>query len=265
MAPKIIMPLRSQQALAFGFFRTGLTMTVTGTHADDTFTCAGHGLNNGDAVIFLGLTNGYGLTAGTVRYYVINKTANTFQVSLTPGGSAVNFTTNVTTGTFRLSTLAETVTGWDGGKVVVKYKPETSVLLLNTEVTGSGSGATTRYTAEWTSVTCDSAAARTFLEGQTTPRQCICELEWTDDEGTHRVSFPIKLAPAFNEDDDGAPDPLDSEALDWLAGHALRFDAPQTLSGDQIAQALENLGITIGEDGKLTFHTGHSIYLDAPP
>jgi len=54
-------------------------------------TAVAHGLSNGDAVI--PETDGAlptGLTADTVVYYVINKATDTFQVSLTIGGTAVN-------------------------------------------------------------------------------------------------------------------------------------------------------------------------------
>lgn len=263
-APKIVLPLRSQQSVEFGFFRTGAARTVTGDAVGDVFTAEGHGLTDDQGFIFTELTGGSGLVVDTVRYFARDTTEDTFKVARTPGGAAVNFASNVTEGTFKLSTLPLTVTGWTSGKVVVKHKPEGAVLLLTSEVTESGSGDTARYTAAWTAETNDGEAARAFVEGQTVPRQCMAELEWVDADGTHRVAFPIKLVAAFNDDDDGAPDPLDSEALSWLAAHALRFDAPQELSGPQIVQALGNLGITIAEDGKITFHTGHWIDLNAP-
>lgn len=67
--------------------------TVTVTIASPAvFSFTAHGLNAGDQVVFT--TTGAlptGLTAGTV-YYVIaaGLTANAFEVSATPGGSAVN-------------------------------------------------------------------------------------------------------------------------------------------------------------------------------
>lgn len=68
---------------------------VTGVAATDVFTKTAHGWANGKTVVFASLTGGTGLALGTV-YYIIGATANTFQLSLTVGGAAVNFTTDVT-------------------------------------------------------------------------------------------------------------------------------------------------------------------------
>lgn len=45
------------------------------------------------------LAGGVGLTADTGRYFVIDATADTFKVAETPGGAAVDITTNYTSGT----------------------------------------------------------------------------------------------------------------------------------------------------------------------
>jgi hypothetical protein len=82
----------------------GATITLaTSAAADDIIdTASAHGFVAGQAVVFPTLTGGTGLTAGTT-YYVIsaNLAAQTFQVSATPGGTAVNFSTDVTAGTVR--------------------------------------------------------------------------------------------------------------------------------------------------------------------
>lgn len=78
-----------------------ITLTNPSAAADDIIdTAAAHGFAIGDAVVFTALTGGTGLTAGQV-YWIIaaNFAAQTFQVSATPGGSAVNFTSNITAGT----------------------------------------------------------------------------------------------------------------------------------------------------------------------
>jgi hypothetical protein len=64
----------------------------TATNVGDLFTSAAHGLSNGDILTF---TTTGSLPAGTAIntwYYVIGATTNTFQVSLTPGGTAVVLT-----------------------------------------------------------------------------------------------------------------------------------------------------------------------------
>jgi hypothetical protein len=77
----------------------GAAKAVTGVAATDIFTSAAHGYAAGDRVVFTALTGGAGLVTKQA-YYVIaaNLAANTFQVSATPGGAAVDFTTDVTAG-----------------------------------------------------------------------------------------------------------------------------------------------------------------------
>jgi hypothetical protein len=67
------------------------------THGSDLLTLTGHTLANGDIVRFGG-TPPAGLSTGT-DYFVINVATNTFQVSATSGGAAVNLTDNGTSPT----------------------------------------------------------------------------------------------------------------------------------------------------------------------
>lgn len=78
-----------------------VTLSNPSAAADDIIdTTAAHGFVAGDRVRFTALTGGAGLSTNT-DYYVIaaNLAAQTFQVSATPGGTAVNFTTDITAGT----------------------------------------------------------------------------------------------------------------------------------------------------------------------
>ena len=73
---------------------------ATSAASDDIIdTATAHGLKAGDRVHFPALTGGTGLSVGTA-YYVIsaNLASTSFQVSATPGGSAVNFTADITAG-----------------------------------------------------------------------------------------------------------------------------------------------------------------------
>jgi len=79
----------------------------TGVASTDVLTATEgpHGFSDGQRICFLSLTGGTGLTAQSlstiaVVYNIINATSATFQVSLTPGGSAVNFTTDISAGWF---------------------------------------------------------------------------------------------------------------------------------------------------------------------
>jgi hypothetical protein len=68
-------------------------VTATNT-SDDTITANRHGLVADQVIVFKGTTTGTGLTANTVYYVKTTPTVNTFTVSTTKGGSAVNLTTN---------------------------------------------------------------------------------------------------------------------------------------------------------------------------
>lgn len=74
-----------------------------GAAATDLLTSTAHGLAVGDRVSFTTLTGGTGLATDT-PYFVIASglTANAFKVSTTSGGSAVNFTTDITAGSWML-------------------------------------------------------------------------------------------------------------------------------------------------------------------
>lgn len=71
---------------------------VTAVTSTDVFTKTTHGLSNGDLVVLTEMTGGAGLVAGDAGnangaarpYYVIASAANTFQLSNTSGGSAVD-------------------------------------------------------------------------------------------------------------------------------------------------------------------------------
>lgn len=71
------------------------TTAATFDNGTDVVTSAAHGLVNGDRVAFATEAGAIptGLTEAT-SYYVINKTADTWQLSTTEGGSAINFTTD---------------------------------------------------------------------------------------------------------------------------------------------------------------------------
>lgn len=61
------------------------------TPSTDTITCPGHGYVDTNKVVFYGDTVPAGLTEGTV-YYVVNATADAFQVAASAGGAAIDLT-----------------------------------------------------------------------------------------------------------------------------------------------------------------------------
>lgn len=97
--------------------------TPFGEADTELLTDAAHGLVAGDRIRFTALTGGAGLTVGT-DYYVIatGLTANDFKVSLIQGGTAVDFTTDLTAGSYTKITST-----WVhiGGLQSLSHKPAT--------------------------------------------------------------------------------------------------------------------------------------------
>lgn len=77
-------------AVLLGYYGYGTGADFTADNATDYLTDTDHGLENGDIVLLEGDDLPNGLTENTV-YYVINKTTNTFQLSTSSGGAAVDF------------------------------------------------------------------------------------------------------------------------------------------------------------------------------
>lgn len=93
-------------------FVTGMQVTGTGisdavsvtfSASADTVTRTNHGLPNGKRVSFTAITTTTGISIFT-PYYVVNATADTFQLSLTEGGAPINLVNNGT-GTMIYQTL----------------------------------------------------------------------------------------------------------------------------------------------------------------
>lgn len=70
---------------------------VTADNTTDVFTSTAHGFTNGQSVEIESLTGAVptGLSAQT-EYFIVTAAANTFQLALTSGGAAINFTSDGT-------------------------------------------------------------------------------------------------------------------------------------------------------------------------
>jgi microcystin-dependent protein len=80
---------RTTYAALFAVLHLSTTVTIT-IASPGVVTWTGHSFENGDPIVLT--TTGAlptGLTAGTT-YYIVNKAANTFQLSATVGGAAIN-------------------------------------------------------------------------------------------------------------------------------------------------------------------------------
>ena len=117
-ANNTIITLNSVAGLANGMQVTGTNTPLT-TGRSVTFTSgtnlvglSDHGLENGDEVSFYstGLPAQAVIAINTI-YYVVNKATNTFQISLTPGGTALALTTSTTNGTVKYNSTIVSIAG----------------------------------------------------------------------------------------------------------------------------------------------------------
>lgn len=116
----------------------GATVTIDGgSSSDDVIAEASHGLSDGDRIQFLTLTGGAGLVVNQT-YFVVTSTTGTFQLAATSGGSAIDFTTDISAATYQevvdpssdnVSELMQDV--WDNGGI---REQETAVLIANSHV-----------------------------------------------------------------------------------------------------------------------------------
>lgn len=115
----------------------GTDSPVTFTASTSTVNRTAHGFANGKAVTFWNIAGTTGVVNGQV-YYVINRTADTFQVSLTPGGDPVTLTGDGTAALTRYRQAIVTVTPQAGQNL--------TALSLNVKHSQTG---TQLYSAGW--------------------------------------------------------------------------------------------------------------------
>ena len=133
--------------------------SITGVASTDIITAVGHNFTTNQGVIFPSLTGGAGLTASTTVYFVMDISGDTFKVSTTSGGAAVNFTTDITEGT---------VIAIQANAAITNQHSETnSALVLTPKGTGAfivgpkPDGTATGGNARGTNSICINAGART--------------------------------------------------------------------------------------------------------
>jgi surface protein len=89
--------MANTSGIEVGQFVSGLGMgisnngTINSDVTNNLFNKTSHGLQNGEIVAFSARGTTTGIDIRTI-YYVVNATANTFQVALTPGGEAIDLT-----------------------------------------------------------------------------------------------------------------------------------------------------------------------------
>jgi len=136
--------------------------TVTGAASTDLFTKVGHGLSNGDLVILTEMSGGTGLKAGdadnaddaALPYYVVGVAGNDFQVSRVSGGTAVNFTSDVTD--VKVTRLVEITGGspaYARQATAFGAAADGSMAMTGTETFDIPAGATVNYHAAFSAST----------------------------------------------------------------------------------------------------------------
>ena len=103
MAASTIYLIRKNRQWAKYDLIEGLTLTgaissyssVTGNSSTNVITVAGAAIPTGTPFYFQSIAGGSGVTTGTI-YWAVNSSGSTLQAALTPGGAAVDFTTDIT-------------------------------------------------------------------------------------------------------------------------------------------------------------------------
>lgn len=85
--------------------------SITGVEATNVITIPGLAAVDGMGVTLTSLTGGAGLST-SVKYYLINSSGSTANLATSQGGTAVNFTTDITAGTALVS--IEEILVWSG-------------------------------------------------------------------------------------------------------------------------------------------------------
>lgn len=118
----------------------GAAVAYTVVAATDIFTKTGHGLTDGKTVVIL---NGPApLVAGTT-YFVINSTANTFKLSLTSGGTAVDVTADGS-GSYTLGPV------WIPVRAIAEFTPNLDGKMEDdSDYDSDGYGSQTKTMLEW--------------------------------------------------------------------------------------------------------------------
>jgi len=131
----------------------------------------------------------------------------------------------------------------DGAAVrcVLKESPTGAVLIRDTAMPASGTGAGTVYSAVWDDSEVDSEALRTFLADATEDaqwtRKAWIEIEWTIGTSTERIAFPVDVRAAFHLPEDDAPDPSSDAAWAWLKS--------RIVAGSNVALTINDAAKTI--------------------
>ena len=172
------------------FDQSAYPIAATIDNTTDTFTATAHGFTSNQTVRISYNSTPGGLDYATT-YYVRNETANTFQVSLTSGGAAINITSNGSSvfvyrwgnGTTEIwdsiddyagyASSIPTYTGWSSNNVCGGIEATTGDANVWSDVTTTGDGVTAS--------TCTASAANCSYKDK------ISGQEWHNADNTNRT------------------------------------------------------------------------------
>jgi len=120
--------------------------SCAGVASTDVITAVGHNFVSNQGVIFPTLTGGSGLTAATTIYFVRDISGDTFKVSTSSGGSAVNFTTDITAGTVIAIQASVSITNQHGetNSALVLTPKGTGAFIVGPKPDGTATGGNAR-------------------------------------------------------------------------------------------------------------------------
>lgn len=165
---------------------TTSSSTAALTAADDLVTFTGHGYELNDVISFISVDAGLGLTANA-SYYVINPSTDTFQLSLTADGSAIDILID---GEASIDKAAETIS-------VVTIEPYTGLTAPTELLTKYG------FTTEpdYVLVTTASAHHLTYEAGDLS----VDEVKISGGYAPFQGTFPVFYVPLSPDDGNGSP------------------------------------------------------------
>ena len=123
---------------------------VTFQDSGDTVTRTNHGYADGDVVSFATITSTTGISTNT-PYYVISATANTFQLSTSPGGAAITLTTDG----------SGTLLAYKQAVIVITPQAANNLTSINLNVKHNQSGLN-QYSSGWLDISVEGANLTTL-------------------------------------------------------------------------------------------------------
>jgi len=190
--------------------------SITGVAGTDVVTIPGLTAINGMGITLTDLTGGAGLSTG-VKYYLVNSSGSTAQLSKSQGGAAENFTTDITAGTVLMS--VDEILVWSG-----EYRD-----IFSTSISLAGASLPSTYSAPGM-VSSVLAQTESFIVNPMDPGAITT--------GTYEVT----PTPSSSVSDETAHEPLRQTALkrtcwkfDYGAAATPRYGYAFVLDGDIVS------------------------------